>query len=74
MLRHNVMEGNNNDNSFLTRDYVDVVIAALKRIVDGPVFTTEQDESERLLGLCKEYEERWTNHYGWVDCLADWRS
>ncbi|KAK1739467.1 hypothetical protein QTG54_010010 [Skeletonema marinoi] len=67
VLRHNVMEGNNNDNSFITRDYVDVVIAALKRIVDGPVFTTEQDESERLLGLCKEYEERWTNHYGWVD-------
>ena len=67
VLRHNVMEGNNNDNSFLTRDYVDFVIAAMKCIVDGPVFTTEQDESERLLGLCKEYEERWTNHHGWVD-------
>lgn len=59
--------GDSSDNSFLTASYVEAVIDALLPLINGPIFTQWQGESERLMGLCKEYEERWTNHDGWVE-------
>ena len=67
LIRRN-LTGNSNDNySFLSASYVKAFIDALLPLVDGPIHTNVRDESERLMGLCKEYEERWTNHYGWAD-------
>jgi hypothetical protein len=63
------LTGSSSDNSFLTASYVKALIDALLPLVNvnGPIFAQLQDESERLMDLCKEYEERWKNHYGWVD-------
>lgn len=68
VLRRNLTIGGNNDeNSFLTPAYVDVFIKALQPLSDGPAFARERRRSENLMRLCREYEERWGQRYGWAE-------
>ncbi len=55
VLRRNLRGENNDDNSFLTPAYVEALIEALHPVLNSPLLV----ESDRIMRLCKEYEERW---------------
>ena len=58
------MTGSSDDNAFLSASYLQALIGALLPLRDGPIFTSWRLESDRVMGLCKEYEANWANDYG----------
>ena len=63
VLRSKLMRENNDDNSFLTHAYVEAFIKALQPLLNGgdDVIFVQRNliESQRIMRLCKEYEEQW---------------
>ena len=59
------MTGSSDENAFLTASYVQALADSLLPLAYGQINTRWQEESERLICLCKEYERQWASHYGW---------
>jgi hypothetical protein len=59
------MTGSSDENAFLTASYVQALADSLIPLAYGQINLRLQGESDRVIGLCKEYERQWASRYGW---------
>lgn len=53
------------DNAFLTPSYAEALANSLLPLAYGQINSRSQEESNRVIGRCKEYERQWASRYGW---------
>lgn len=59
------MTGSSDENACLTISYAEALANSLLPLAYGQINSRWQEESDRVIGLCKEYERQWASHYGW---------